>query len=190
MSYNVSSRYTNVKLAQGTAYVRRTPPASADKSTINGESVWVPAASSRHLTSLIMNIHNKSRARDVRWPGMRTELLWAPPDLSTDAVNQLYSFNNPIFLFPILVRPIVCVLHAKKGKLAYNMKNMKLWHGFCGYKKQWALTCRYMIMCRHCFLILCFWKYSGLQRKIQDPALLESHTGVITEKMNAWSQTS
>lgn len=74
----------------------------------------VPAASSRHLTSSIMNIHNKSRARDVRWPRMRTEPLWAPPELSTDAVYQVYSFNSPTFLFPILVRPIACVLHAKK----------------------------------------------------------------------------
>lgn len=61
LSKCVTSRYTNVKLAQGTVYARWTPPAPADKSAINGRSVWEPAASRRHLTSLIMNIHNKSQ---------------------------------------------------------------------------------------------------------------------------------
>lgn len=61
LSKCVTSRYTNVKLAQGTVYARWTPPAPADKSAINGRSAWEPAASRRHLTSLIMNIHNKSQ---------------------------------------------------------------------------------------------------------------------------------
>lgn len=125
----VTSRYTNVELAQGTAYVRRTPPAPADKSSINGENVWVPAASSRHLTSSIMNIHNKSWAWDVRWPGMRTEPLWASPELSTDAVYKVYSFNSLTFLFPILVSPIVCVLHAKKSRIGlfYGKHEALVW---------------------------------------------------------------
>lgn len=133
------------------------PPAPADKSTINGKSTWEPAASSRHLTSLIMNIHNKTQALDVLWPGIRTELLWAPPQLSCGNQVCCHSFNSPVFLFSILVRPIARVLHAKKKKRepASIMENTEFWYGICGYKGQ---KCWYMIMCRHCFLASCFTK--------------------------------